>query len=48
MLLARTLRAPSYKAIAMALLRNSLNEIGLVQDDQTMATDLTRKQLRLL
>jgi predicted phosphoadenosine phosphosulfate sulfurtransferase len=28
-LLAKTLRVPSYKAIAMALLRNNINEIGL-------------------
>jgi predicted phosphoadenosine phosphosulfate sulfurtransferase len=28
-LLARTLRAPSYKAIAMAILRNNINEIGI-------------------
>ena len=28
-LLAQTLRAPSYKAIAMAILRNNVNEIGI-------------------
>lgn len=42
-LLAVTLRAPSYKAIAMAILRNDMSELGFSSQESELTQQLRRQ-----
>ena len=44
-LLAATLRVPSYKAIAVAILRNNVNEVGYSVGTTDICEQLRRSQL---